>query len=278
VSQDFRTHFYGGFFMTNVSAAGSSSYLYLSKITGTDKDSTDAAASTAASATSAMPPPPPPMEFEGDSATSKFSGNMMSMMMSMSDTLAAPQLSTADLVSSMDADEDGSVSLDEFVASRPDDVSEEDATTLFNSFDSEGAGSLTTDALADAMDASRPAPLMGGPGGPPPGPPPSDDGDGDDDLLTALDTDEDGNVTLEEFVTARPDDVSEEDATTLFNSFDSEGTGSLTTDELSDAMKSNRPGPPPGGFQMMSLGEDATYSLADLLGAISDSSEEVAEA
>ncbi|MGR6466181.1 EF-hand domain-containing protein [Rhizobium sp. PAMB 3182] len=267
--------------MTSVSAAGSSNYLYLSKINGTDKESTEAAASTAASATSSMPATPPAMEFDSDSATSKFSGNMMSMMMSMSDTLASPQLSTTDLVSSMDSDEDGSVTLEEFVASRPDEVSEEDATTLFNSFDSEDTGSLTTEALADAMDASRPAPPMGGPGGPggpPPGGPPSEDSDGDDDLVSAMDSDEDGSVTLEEFVASRPDEVSEEDATTLFNSFDSEGTGSLTTEALGDAMKSNRPGPPPGGVQMMTLGEDSTYSLSDLLGAISSTTNEVAEA
>nr|WP_245307363.1 EF-hand domain-containing protein [Rhizobium altiplani] len=151
-----------------------------------------------------------------------------------------------DLVASMDTDGDGQVSIAEFVAARPSDVSEDQATNLFNSFDTEASGSLTVDQLQEAM--SRNAPPMGA--GPPP--PPSSSSSSDDsssDLFTSLDTDGDGVVSQEEFVAGRPSDISEEQAANLFNSFDTEASGSLTADQLQEAMSRNGPpmgaGPPP---------------------------------
>ncbi|MGO6855511.1 EF-hand domain-containing protein [Rhizobium leguminosarum] len=146
-------------------------------------------------------------------------------------------------VAQLDSDGDGYVSKAEFVAARPSDVSEDQAGTLFDSFDSEGSGSLSVDALTEAMSAQQPERADG-----PPPPPPSDD----DDLaspLSDLDTDSDGLVSKAEFVAGRPSDVSEEQAGTLFDSFDSEGSGSLSVDTLTEAMsaqQSERPeGPPP---------------------------------
>ncbi|AHG48233.1 hypothetical protein RLEG12_04800 (plasmid) [Rhizobium leguminosarum bv. trifolii CB782] len=57
--------------------------------------------------------------------------------------------------------------------------------------------------------------------------------DGDDGTDVAqLDTDGDGYVSKAEFVAARPSDVTEDQAGTLFDSFDSEGSGSLSVDAL----------------------------------------------
>ncbi|MBB4332223.1 EF-hand domain-containing protein [Rhizobium leguminosarum] len=147
------------------------------------------------------------------------------------------------LMSLTDSDGDGYVSKAEFVAARPSDVSEDQAGTLFDSFDSEGSGSLSLDALTDAMSAQQSERAEG-----PPPPPPSDDDDLAS-LLSDLDTDGDGLVSKAEFVASRPSDLSEEQAGTLFDSFDSEGSGSLSVDALTEAMsaqQSERPeGPPP---------------------------------
>ena len=146
-------------------------------------------------------------------------------------------------VAQLDTDGDGYVSKAEFVAARPSDVTEDQAGTLFDSFDSEDSGSLSVDALTEAMSAQRSERA----GGPPPPPP-----EGDDELsslLSDLDTDGDGLVSKAEFVAGRPSDVSEDQAGTLFDSFDSESAGSLSVDALTEAMSaqsSQRPdGPPP---------------------------------
>ncbi|PDS74807.1 EF-hand domain-containing protein [Rhizobium sp. L43] len=144
-------------------------------------------------------------------------------------------------VAELDSDGDGYVSKAEFVAARPSDVTEDQAGTLFDSFDSEGAGSLSVDALTEAMSAQQSECGEG------PSPPAGDDELAS--LLSDLDTDGDGLVSKTEFVAGRPADVTEDQAGTLFDSFDSEGAGSLSVDALTEAMSSQssqRPdGPPP---------------------------------
>ncbi|MBB2689488.1 UNVERIFIED_ORG: Ca2+-binding EF-hand superfamily protein [Rhizobium esperanzae] len=145
-------------------------------------------------------------------------------------------------VSQLDTDGDGYVSKAEFVAARPSDVTEDQAGTLFDSFDSEGTGSLSVDALAEAMSAQQSERA----GGPPP--PPADD-DELSSMLSDLDTDGDGLISKAEFVAGRPSDVTEDQAGTLFDSFDSEGAGSLSVDVLTEAMSAQQSdradGPPP---------------------------------
>lgn len=207
--------------------------------------------------------------------------------------------STSDMVTAMDTDGDGSITQSEFVSARPDDVSEEMATSLWDSINTEGAESLTTNEVSTAMASD-------GPHGPPP-PPPSDEDDDDDDtllsstedstssdsieeilsqiieetadasattstdfenMIASMDTDSDGSITQSEFVSARPDDVSEEMATTLWNSLDTEGVGSLSTSDLQTAMASNGPSgaanappPPPPANGMTDTTE--TTEIAD---------------
>lgn len=98
-----------------------------------------------------------------------------------------------------------------------------------------------------------------------------DDGDGDQEggverMVAEMDSNQDGIVTTAEFVAARPSDVSEEQAATLFQSFDTQGTGSLSVADLTEAMK--RDGHPhpdaPGGsndlFSSLDTNGDGTIS------------------
>jgi hypothetical protein len=55
----------------------------------------------------------------------------------------------------IDTDKNGSVSLAEFVAGRPDSMSQEDATAIFKSFDPKGTGSVNEDQFAAELKAEH---------------------------------------------------------------------------------------------------------------------------
>lgn len=142
--------------------------------------------------------------------------------------LNTTMLSASDVYSKMDADGDGSVSESEFVAARPDDVTEEMAATLYSSFDSDSSGSLSETEFETAMSNALTA---------------TDTSDtavsglSSSDLFSKMDTDGDGSVSESEFIADRPDDVTEEMAKNLYSSFDSDSSGSLTADEFETAME-----------------------------------------
>jgi Ca2+-binding EF-hand superfamily protein len=69
---------------------------------------------------------------------------------------------SGEMFSTLDSDGDGVVSQEEFLAGRPDDVSEEQAQEMWSRLDSEGAGSLDQSQFEEAMAAMGPPP--GGPG------------------------------------------------------------------------------------------------------------------
>ncbi|WSH68857.1 EF-hand domain-containing protein (plasmid) [Rhizobium ruizarguesonis] len=242
--------------MTTISAATSiSSYSYSKSSTSASQDTLSCNTVSAKKSTASQQ-----LSEDATNSAEKLMSQLMSLTMN---GLAGQSASSeqqdggADMdVAQLDSDGDGYVSKAEFVAARPSDVSEDEAGTLFNSFDSEGSGSLSVDALTEAMSAQQSERAEG-----PPPPPPSDD----DDLasmLSDLDTDGDGQVSKAEFVAGRPSDVSEDRAGTLFDSFDSEGSGSLSVDTLTEAMsaqRSERPeGPPP-------LADDDDDQFASLL-------------
>ncbi|MCJ9690077.1 EF-hand domain-containing protein [Rhizobium sp. PRIMUS64] len=228
--------------MTTISAATSiSSYSYSKNSTSASQDALSCNTISAKKSTTTQ-------QLDEDATNS--AEKLMSQLMSLTMNGLAGQSSSgeqqdggADMdVAQLDSDGDGYVSKAEFVAARPSDVSEDQAGTLFDSFDSEGSGSLSVDALTEAMSAQQSERAEG-----PPPPPPSDDDDLAS-LLSDLDTDGDGLVSKAEFVASRPSDVSEEQAGTLFDSFDSEGSGSLSVDALTEAMsaqQSERPEGPP---------------------------------
>ncbi|MBY3045456.1 EF-hand domain-containing protein [Rhizobium leguminosarum] len=229
--------------MTTISAATSiSSYSYSKSSTSASQDILSCNTVSAKKSTASQ-------QLSEDATNS--AEKLMSQLMSLTMNGLAGQSASSEQqdgsvdmdVAQLDSDGDGYVSKAEFVTARPSDVSEDEAGTLFDSFDSEGSGSLSVDALTEAMSAQQSERAEG-----PPPPPPSDDDDLTS-MLSDLDTDGDGQVSKAEFVAGRPSDVSEEQAGTLFDSFDSESSGSLSVDTLTEAMsaqRSERPeGPPP---------------------------------
>jgi len=73
-----------------------------------------------------------------------------------------------ELFGRIDTDGDGAVTQEEFVANRPDEMSEEQATAMWSQLDTDSTGSLTESQLVTAMASQAP------PQGPTPGPPPGD--------------------------------------------------------------------------------------------------------
>lgn len=150
----------------------------------------------------------------------------------------------------IDANSDGSVSKSEFVTGAPSDISAEQAESLFDTLDSKKTGALSESDLTSAfqqMSSTMQSALIfmqdvgeGGHGKPPD--------------FSELDTDGNGSLSREEFVAGRPDDVSEEDAGSLFDSIAGD-SDSVTEQQLADGMK--KMGPPPGANQ-----EEETDSAA----------------
>ena len=123
-----------------------------------------------------------------------------------------------EIFSKIDADGDGVVTKDEFVAARPDDVSEEQAAAFFDRLDSEDSGSITL----EQFEAGGPGRHHGshGAGGPPP-PPPTETAQSGPSLaeaLAALDTDQNGEISLEELASSlseTPDEDNSAQSTAL---------------------------------------------------------------
>ncbi|MHC1760370.1 MAG: EF-hand domain-containing protein [Negativicutes bacterium] len=150
----------------------------------------------------------------------------------LSKAAQSAMLSATEMYEKMDTDADGSVTQEEFVATRPENVTEEMAANLYNSFDADESGSLTVTEYETAMNQ-----------GPPPPPPPSGAGgmgsSTESETFSDLDTNQDGVVSAEELAAARPENVSEEMAASLFKNLDADGSGGLTETEYAAKMGGN---------------------------------------
>jgi Ca2+-binding EF-hand superfamily protein len=82
------------------------------------------------------------------------------------------------------------------------------------------------------------------------------------DLFSAIDADGDGKITQDEFVAARPKELSEEEAVARFAELDEEQTGFLTEDAFAAAFE--QPLQPLEG-EGAGLGSDDTVSILDIL-------------
>jgi Ca2+-binding EF-hand superfamily protein len=211
--------------MTTISAATSiSSYPYSKSSTSASQDTLSCNTVSAKKSTASQQ-----LREDATNSAEKLMSQLMSLTMNgLADQSASSEQQDggADMdVAQLDSDGDGYVSKAEFVAARPSDVTEDQAGTLFDSFDSEGSGSLSVDTRTEAMSAQQSKR--------PEGPPPSADDDQFASLLSDLDTDGDGLVTLDEFMAGKPDDVAESQASQLFSLLDTSGTGSLSAQSTS---------------------------------------------
>ena len=179
--------------------------------------------------------------------------------------------SAAEMFSKMDTNGDGSVTRDEFVSGRPDDLSESNANSMFDQISGGNSDSFTEETLAASMQA------------PPPPPPPSDsstttasDSSSDSSSSTSnsskifdkLDTNKDGTVSLDEFLAGRPDQVSEQQATDMFSKI-SNGSDSITEQQFAD---SQPPAPPGSSSSSQTASSTANEMLKQLLSALSSDS------
>lgn len=154
-----------------------------------------------------------------------------------------------DLFSRIDTDGDGSVSKEEFVSNRPEDVTEESDTS---------SASDTSELLLTLLEAIEQYASSAQDS--------SSSNEGDQhwsELFGKIDTDGDGSVSKEEFVSNRPEDVSEEQANNLWSRLDGEGAGSLTESRFVTAMSQQGPppGPPPGGAEQNDTGESFASAI-----------------
>lgn len=163
------------------------------------------------------------------SAFQQMSSQMQSALIGAQEMNGRPDPS--EMFSQLDADSDGNLTKDEFLAGKPDGVSDEQAARMWEKL-SDGADSLSSDQFAEAMQA--------GPGGHArrAGPDISE-------LFSKLDSDGDGNLTKDEFLAGAPDGVDSEMAANMWDSL-SGGSDSVSSDQFAEAMKAN--GPPPGGM------------------------------
>jgi Ca2+-binding EF-hand superfamily protein len=160
----------------------------------------------------------------------------------------------SELFAKLDADGDGSVTREEFVSGRPDEVSEEQASAFFDKIAGENTDSIDQESFIAAMQPPR-----GGGGG-------GQGGGQSDETFDALDTNKDGVVTREEFLAGRPEDVSEEQASALFESLAGEDAESITAEQFAAGMQG--PPPPPSESDMAGMSSDDQELVEKLLAAL----------
>ena len=93
-------------------------------------------------------------------------------------------------------------------------------------------------------------------------------------MFSKIDGDQDGKVTKDEFVAARPKGISETKAADLYAKIDTEGTNALTEDQLKAGMEANKPAREAAGKAGGSLADNVLSALLNLVQQIKDGSGE----
>ena len=233
-------------------------------------------------------------------------------MTSISANLSTMQ-SPSNLFGKIDGNADGTVSKDEFLSGRPNDVSESQAADLFGAIDSDSSGDISEAELsahftenAPAEDSSRTniagnlsdemlSALLALLTGATENSAPADADDGGapsaSEQFSAMDSDGDSLVSAAEFLAAKPDNMSEDQALALFNGIDDEGTGSITLEQFEASMTPAAGTPQPaatgapaagggGGnsaeetYDPLDTNEDGVVDLQELMASVGSSSEE----
>jgi Ca2+-binding EF-hand superfamily protein len=185
------------------------------------------------------------------------------MLHGLSTSAASSAKDLTALFKKLDTNSDNSVSRSEFVVGRPDDVSEDQAGTLFDTLDGSGSGSLGQDAFTSAfgqMSGGMQSVLLQAQES-------GQRGGGQPDaakMLEDLDSDGDGTVTRSEFVAGRPKDVSEDQAGAFFDKIASaagaDSSSGLGQDQLASGLDALGPPPPPPPGGDSSSTSDSTDS------------------
>lgn len=158
------------------------------------------------------------------------SSDMLSQLLNMQSSVSSRATDAATrMISDLDADGDGALSIEEASASGSSKAAE-----AFAALDTDSDGSLTTSELASSLEAMGPPPGGPPPGGPPPGGRPSSS-DVASQIFSAVDNDEDGGLSLSEIGAATGNEETEE-TESAFSSLDTDGDGKLSLAELTAAL------------------------------------------
>jgi len=136
-----------------------------------------------------------------DAAIGGLSSDVMATLLSLVQEISPPP---REIFQHIDTNGNGSVSKDEFVASRPEGITDDEAARKFDSIDTERKGVISEAQFTEAIQKDPPPQLAGdqlaggkqprGGGGPPP---PAED---EEEIFDALDTNEDGKVSIDELM------------------------------------------------------------------------------
>ncbi|WP_346830204.1 XopAW family type III secretion system calcium-binding effector [Pseudomonas abietaniphila] len=143
-----------------------------------------------------------------------------------------------ELLKKLDTNGDGSIDKDELSSALTSDSKGGITVSLskaFSDLDSNDDDSLDADELA-SMTPLPPPPMQ------------TDAGSAADeaqDLLSALDTDGDGNVSSDELTAALSSSDSSADSTQVFDALDTNQDGNVSLDELTASLQTQQPPPPP---------------------------------
>ncbi len=151
-----------------------------------------------------------------------------------------------DLFSKIDSDSSSGIDKTEFSAFAKklsqDSGNSIDVDDVFSTYDTDGDGHLSSDEMKSFMRDNPPPPPPNGMSGGPQGP---------DDLFAQLDGNSDSGIDKSEFSTFS-EKLSEDTGNTInvddvFSTYDTDGDGSLSTEELKSFMKDNAPPPSSAG-------------------------------
>lgn len=163
----------------------------------------------------------------------QMSSDMLMQLLNMQSGQPSATDAATRMIGDLDSDGDGALSLAEATATGSGKAAE-----AFAALDSDGDGSLTTSELSSSLEAMGPPPGGPPPGGPPPGGPPPGGGSSSDvasSILSAVDSDEDGGISLSELTSATETEESDE-TNSAFSSLDTDGDGKLNLSELTAAL------------------------------------------
>jgi Ca2+-binding EF-hand superfamily protein len=183
---------------------------------------------TSSSSSSSSPPP-------ASSASSGLSSDTMSALLESQESAATGKDFASDLVSDLDSDGDGGLSLTEVgTALGVSDTSE--ISDAFASLDTDSDGVMTAEELESGLQAMGPPP-GGAPSGGAGGAAPASAEETSETVFDAADTNEDGTVSLEELMASLQEDETSSVSDT-FTALDTDSDGGLSVDELTSAFKS----------------------------------------